>query len=99
MTEYTIHNVSRDSYTNFQLFLSLMEQTEKTNALIAKVDSLMSRILYLENTFLPIPDEHEIFYEKVYQSNPLLGYQEPPNPTFIKSPDSSVSSVFKVAGN
>lgn len=98
---YTTHSVPRDELKTICLYVSIKEHSDLIKELTTKLDGLKDRILYLENTFLPVPDEHEILYEKVYQSNPLLNH-EPPNPTLTISPtapDSKASNVFKVAGS
>ena len=57
--------------TNESLYINLREKAKIIEDLQNQIHLLNKRLQYLEETFLPIPDEHEILYEKVYQENPL----------------------------
>jgi hypothetical protein len=59
---------------NKALHISLKEQEKIINELIIQLDALKKRVMYLEDTFLPIPENHEIFYEKVYVKNPMKNF-------------------------
>ena len=39
--------------------------------LISQINLLKDRVIHLEETFLSIPEDHEILYEKVYVKNPM----------------------------
>lgn len=57
---------------NKSLYITLKEQEKLINECILLLDALKKRVVYLEDhTFLPIPENHEIFYEKVYVKNPM----------------------------
>jgi len=71
--------------TNESLYINLREKEKIIEDLQNQIHLLNKRLEYLENTFLPIPDEHEILYEKVYQVNPLY----PPHDKVTLSPSSS----------
>ena len=58
--------------TNHSLYSNLKEQERIIKDLILQINLLKDRIIYLEELFLPIPENHEIFYEKVY--NPMKKY-------------------------
>ena len=57
--------------TKEAMYLNLREKAKIIEDLQNQIHLLNKRLQYLEETFLPIPDEHEILYEKVYQENPL----------------------------
>jgi len=57
--------------TKEAMYLSLIEKGKLIEDLQNQIHLLSKRLEYLENTFLPIPEEHEILYERVYQVNPL----------------------------
>lgn len=56
---------------NKSLYSKLQEQEKLINELIIQLDILKRKVDFLEETFLPIPENHEIFYEKVYCKNPM----------------------------
>lgn len=58
--------------TNESLYKTLREKGKMIEDLQNQIDLLNKRLQYLESTFLPIPDEHDILYERVYQVNPLF---------------------------
>ena len=57
--------------TKEAMYLTLKERGRMIDDLQNQILLLNKRLEYLESTFLPIPDEHDILYEKVYQVNPL----------------------------
>ena len=58
--------------TNHSLYSNLKEQERIIKDLILQINLLKDRIIYLEELFLPIPENHEILYEKIY--NPMKKY-------------------------
>ena len=60
--------------TNESLYINLREKGKIIEDLQNQVQLLNKKVLYLEktlNTYFPVPEEHEILYEKVYKVNPL----------------------------
>ena len=57
--------------TKEAMYLTLKERGRMIDDLQNQILLLNKRLEYLESTFLPIPDKHDILYEKVYQVNPL----------------------------
>jgi len=57
---------------NHSLYNSIKSLDEMIKDLILQINLLKDRIIYLEELFLPIPENHEIFYEKIY--NPMKKY-------------------------
>ena len=57
--------------TKEAMYISLQDKSKMIEDLQNQINLLNKRLEYLESTFLPIPDEHEILYERVYQENPL----------------------------
>jgi len=85
--------------TNQALYITLNEQLKVIEDLKNQIYQLNSRLQYLENTFLPIPDEHEIMYEKVYHNNPLFPpNQDPPKLTLVSSPASNAEIETSLEG-
>ena len=56
-------------YSNGALHTSIKKQDEIIKELISQINLLKDRVIYLEELILPIPENHEIFYEKIY--NPM----------------------------
>lgn len=80
--------VPQHESTKEWLYLKLKKVSITVENMQNTIFLLNERLQYLESTFLPIPEEHEILYEKVYQVNPLY----PPGQdrvTFDKSPASN----------
>ena len=85
--------------TNQALYITLQEQIKVIEDLKLQINQLNNRLQYLENTFLPIPDEHEIMYEKVYHNNPLFPpNQDPPKLTLASSPASNAEIETSLEG-
>ena len=67
---------------NQSLYNSIKSLDEMIKDLILQINLLRDRVIYLEELFLPIPENHEILYEKIY--NPMKKY--PYNIGILESP-------------
>jgi len=73
---------------NQSLYNSIKSLDEMIKDLILQINLLRDRVIYLEELFLPIPENHEILYEKIY--NPMKKY--PYNIGILESPSLIIPS-------